>query len=161
MMTPRRGSGAMRRGGVSVGTLLKMAGYLGLDVVLSDFPVPGVSDLFDLLWQGHLMAATALQKDIETRHGVPEGDFATARKPRRKATGLGWLLVALVVGLIVAVWRSDFNELSHHGWAYAFSNASVAVADRAIGLPLLLGIGALVLVILAVLRARLQKPAAA
>lgn len=147
------------RGGASAGTLLKMAGYLGLDVVLSDFPVPGVADLFDLLWQGHLMAATALQKDIEGRHGLPEGNFTSARKPRRKATGLGWLVLALVLGLVVAVWRSDFNELSHHGWSYAFNNASLAVADRAVSLPIVLVAGAVVLVILSVLRARLQKRA--
>jgi len=149
------------RSGASAGTLLKMAGYLGLDVLLSDFPVPGVADLFDMLWQGHLLAAKALQKDIEGRHGVPEGLVSALKRPRRRATGLGWLVLLTVIGLGYAVWRSDFNELSHHGWSYALVNASLPVANQAISLPIILGAGALLMAILGVLRARLQKRAAA
>jgi hypothetical protein len=148
------------RGGASIGTVLKMAGYLGLDVLLSDFPIPGVADLFDLLWQGHLMAATALQKDIEGRHGVPEGLSSVLKRPRRRATGLGWLVLMTIVGLGYAVWKSDFNALTQHGWGYALANASLPVAGYAVGLPIILGGGALLMLVLGVLRARLQKRAA-
>lgn len=58
----------------SPGTLARMAAYLGLDSVTTligevpflDF-VPSVADV---LFRGHLMAAKALQKDIETTHWV-------------------------------------------------------------------------------------------
>ena len=58
----------------SPGTLARMAAYLGLDSVTTlvgevpflDF-VPSVADV---LFRGHLMAAKALQKDIEGTHWV-------------------------------------------------------------------------------------------
>ncbi|WP_374516434.1 DUF4112 domain-containing protein [Brevundimonas sp.] len=58
----------------SPGTLARMLAYLGLDSVTTavgevpflDF-VPSVADM---LLRGHLMAAKALQKDIETTHWV-------------------------------------------------------------------------------------------
>lgn len=58
----------------SPGTVARMVGYLGLDSVTTlvgevpflDF-VPSVADV---LFRGHLMAAKALQKDIETTHWV-------------------------------------------------------------------------------------------
>lgn len=58
----------------SPGTLARMAAYLGLDslttlvgeVPFLDF-VPSVADV---LFRGHLMAAKALQKDIEATHWV-------------------------------------------------------------------------------------------
>ena len=58
----------------SPGTLARMAAYLGLDSITTlvgevpflDF-VPSVADV---LFRGHLMAAKALQKDIETTHWV-------------------------------------------------------------------------------------------
>lgn len=58
----------------SPGTVARMAAYLGLDSVTTlvgevpflDF-IPSVADV---LFRGHLMAAKALQKDIETTHWV-------------------------------------------------------------------------------------------
>ena len=58
----------------SPGTVARMVGYLGLDSVTTlvgevpflDF-IPSVADV---LFRGHLMAAKALQKDIETTHWV-------------------------------------------------------------------------------------------
>jgi hypothetical protein len=55
--------------GASKGTLLRMAAYLGLDVVSSDVPLIGWA--VDTLFTGHAFAARALQKDIERRHGRP------------------------------------------------------------------------------------------
>ena len=52
----------------SPSTLLRMAGYLGLDAATSEVPLVG--DVVDFLFQGHLMAAKALQKDIESTHWV-------------------------------------------------------------------------------------------
>jgi hypothetical protein len=51
-------------------TLAKMLGYLAVDAATSEVPLLG--DAVDLLFPGHLLAANALQKDIEARHGVPE-----------------------------------------------------------------------------------------
>lgn len=53
-------------------TLFRMAGYLGLDsaTTLVGEAVPFVPDLADTLFQGHLMAGKALQKDIESTHWV-------------------------------------------------------------------------------------------
>ena len=50
------------------GTLLRMVGYLGVDAAASEVPLVG--DVVDFLFPGHLMAAKALQKDIETTHWV-------------------------------------------------------------------------------------------
>ncbi len=53
-------------------TLLQMVSYLGLDTATTAVGevVPFAPDLGDLLFPGHLMAAKALQKDIETTHWV-------------------------------------------------------------------------------------------
>jgi hypothetical protein len=51
----------------SVPTLTRMAGYLVLDTVTSTQPIVGWA--VDTLFPGHLLAARALQKDIEARHG--------------------------------------------------------------------------------------------
>ncbi|HEY0928007.1 DUF4112 domain-containing protein [Brevundimonas sp.] len=67
------------------GTIVRMVGYLGLDTVTTavgevpflDF-VPSVADV---LFPGHLMAAKALQKDIESTHWVE------AREADAKASG--------------------------------------------------------------------------
>ena len=59
------------RAGAGIGTILRMLTYLVVDSGASTVPVLGSA--VDFLWQGHLMAATALQKDIEDRHGAPEG----------------------------------------------------------------------------------------
>ena len=69
----------------SPGTFARMAAYLGLDSVTTligevpflDF-VPSVADV---LFRGHLMAAKALQKDIETTHWVE------AREREARASG--------------------------------------------------------------------------
>lgn len=50
------------------GTLFRMVGYLGVDAAASEVPLAG--DVVDFLFPGHLMAAKALQKDIESTHWV-------------------------------------------------------------------------------------------
>ena len=54
------------------GTLLRMATYLGLDSTATAVGevIPFAPDVVDLLFPGHLMAAKALQKDIESTHWV-------------------------------------------------------------------------------------------
>jgi hypothetical protein len=55
----------------SAATLARMLLYVGANSALTDFPVIGWA--LDTLFPGHLLAARALQKDIEVRHGRPEG----------------------------------------------------------------------------------------
>jgi len=50
-------------------TLTRMAGYMAVNSAMSDVPVVGWA--MDTLFRGQLMAANALQKDIEARHGRP------------------------------------------------------------------------------------------
>ena len=69
------------RGGASIMTLARMLTYLGVDALTSEIPVVG--DAVDFFWQGHLMAATALQKDVEDRHGAP-ADVPLKRQARKK-----------------------------------------------------------------------------
>jgi hypothetical protein len=71
------------QGGASAGTLARMAAYLAADNLSDTVPVAGW--LVDTLFPGHLMAAKALQKDIEARHGLPD-DIAVERA--RKKRGL-------------------------------------------------------------------------
>jgi hypothetical protein len=54
------------------GTLMRMLAYLGLDTATTAVGevIPFAPDVVDLLFPGHLMAARALQKDIETTHWV-------------------------------------------------------------------------------------------
>lgn len=61
------------------GTLARMVAYIGVDSATSEFPVIG--DVVDFLFPGHLMAAKALQKDIESTHWVE------AREQDAKASG--------------------------------------------------------------------------
>ena len=145
------------RGGASFSTLAKMAGFLGVDMLLSDVPVVG--DIADVLWQGHLMAATTLQKDIEARHGVPHGMDSVLHRPRRRRTGLSLLAAILLGGMIYAGWTSDFGDLFKHGMGYAISNASVPLAGNAVALWLILTVGLVLLFLLSLLRARLQRRA--
>ncbi|QQQ19440.1 DUF4112 domain-containing protein [Brevundimonas vitis] len=56
------------RANASPATLAKMAAFLGLDIVTGEVPLAG--DIVDTLFPGHLMAAKALQKDIESTHWV-------------------------------------------------------------------------------------------
>jgi hypothetical protein len=56
--------------GASTATLVRMGAYLALDSASSSIPVAGWA--VDTLFRAHRMAANALQKDVERRHGVPE-----------------------------------------------------------------------------------------
>lgn len=143
------------RAGASLSTLAKMAGFLGIDMLLS--PVPVVGDFADMLWQGHLMAATALQKDIETRHGAPDGMDSVLHRPRRRRTGLGLVALLVLIGMIAAIWRSDFTDLSYRGWRYAAVNAELEVAGASLYLWMILAGGVALLFVLSMLRARLQR----
>ncbi|MFN3558197.1 MAG: DUF4112 domain-containing protein [Caulobacteraceae bacterium] len=64
------------------GTLVQMLGYLGLDSVttaVGEVPfLDFIPSVVDVLFPGHLMAAKALQKDIESTHWV-EGREQDAR----------------------------------------------------------------------------------
>jgi hypothetical protein len=71
------------QGGASVATLARMAAYLAADNLSDTVPVLGWA--VDTLFPGHLMAAKALQKDIEARHGLPE---EVALERSRKKRGL-------------------------------------------------------------------------
>lgn len=55
------------RAGAAPRTLVRMVAYIALDSAASVPPVIGW--VVDTLFPGHLMAAKALQKDIEARHG--------------------------------------------------------------------------------------------
>lgn len=56
----------------SPATIARMLGYLGLDSATTAVGevVPFAPDVVDFFFPGHLMAAKALQKDIETTHWV-------------------------------------------------------------------------------------------
>lgn len=64
-------------------TLAQMAMWLGVDVVttLTGEVLFLPADLVDVLFPGHLLAAKALQKDIESTHWVE------ASEPQARATG--------------------------------------------------------------------------
>lgn len=70
--------------GASRGTLLRMAGYLGLDSLASGVPIIGWA--VDTVFTGHAFAARALQKDIEKRHGRPV-DVSPAKLDLDMVTG--------------------------------------------------------------------------
>ena len=57
--------------GAAPETLVRMGLYLTANTALGGVPVLGWA--MDTLFRGHAMAAGALQKDIEKRHGAPEG----------------------------------------------------------------------------------------
>ncbi|MBW8302595.1 MAG: DUF4112 domain-containing protein [Brevundimonas sp.] len=73
------------RAKASPGAIVRMVGYLGLDsatTLVGEIPfLDFVPSVVDVLFPGHLMAAKALQKDIESTHWVE----ATEREAR--ATG--------------------------------------------------------------------------
>ncbi len=56
----------------SPGTLARMVGYLGLDSATTAVGevIPFAPDVVDFFFPGHLLAAKALQKDIESTHWV-------------------------------------------------------------------------------------------
>jgi hypothetical protein len=68
------------RGGASPASLIKMAGFLVADTASSAVPVAGWA--VDTFFPGHLLAAQTLQKDIESRHGLPSEIAAQRRKKR-------------------------------------------------------------------------------
>ena len=64
------------RARASVPTLLRMTGYMIADTATD--AVPGAGSVVDMIFPGHLMAAKALQKDIESTHWI-EGTTRDAR----------------------------------------------------------------------------------
>lgn len=128
------------RSGASFGSIARMAGILGIDVLMSGVPLPVVPDIADMLWQGHLMAANSLQKDIEARHGVPPSHVERVERERlRRGRGLGWVSWVLLVALIAAFWMSDFGETLSLGWWEAFKAATVTFAGFTVALPITAG----------------------
>lgn len=69
-------------GGASFLTLARMAAYIAMDTATDAVPIAG--SVVDMIFPGHLMAAKALQKDIEARHGLPD-DVALKRTPKKRA----------------------------------------------------------------------------
>lgn len=67
----------------SLPTVARMAAYMLFDSSTSAVPVVGWA--VDTLFPGHLMAAKALQKDIEARHGAPEEVDLKRRKKTVRA----------------------------------------------------------------------------
>ncbi len=75
------------RAQASLATLSRMGLYIVLDNLPDTIPIPGISligSAIDMLFPGHLMAAKALQKDIEAKHGLPP---EVAEKRERKRWG--------------------------------------------------------------------------
>jgi hypothetical protein len=70
------------RAQASAATLLRMGAYIVFNTITSDIPLAGQA--IDSLFPGHLMAAKALQKDIEAKHGLPPEE-AERRQNKR-----GW-----------------------------------------------------------------------
>jgi hypothetical protein len=68
-------------GGASPFTLMRMLAYVAMDTATDTVPIAG--SVVDMLFPGHLMAAKALQKDIEARHGLPD-DVAMARVKKKR-----------------------------------------------------------------------------
>lgn len=143
------------RAGAGLGTLLRMLAYLIVDTATSEVPIIG--DAVDMLFPGHLLAATALQKDIEGRHGVPEGMESVLRRPRRRRTGLSLVALLLVILIGIAIWQSNFGELAHEGWIHALSNARLPLMGVSIALPLILIVGMVLLTVLSIVRRGLQR----
>ena len=144
------------RSGASFTAFAKMAGVLGIDVLMSGVPLPVLPDLVDMLWQGHLMAANSLQKDIEARHGMPPSHIERVEKERlKRGRGLGWVSWVLLAVLIATVWISDFNETLGLGWWQAFKAATVTFAGFTVALPLSAG----VIVLLMFIVNALNRPA--
>ena len=134
--------------GASFTSIAKMAGVLGIDVLMSGVPLPVVPDIADMLWQGHLMAANSLQKDIEARHGIPPSHIERVEKERlKRGRGLGWVSWVLLAVLIAAFWMSDFGETLSLGWWEAFKAATVTFAGFTVALPITAGVVVLLMFI--------------
>lgn len=72
--------------GAKGATVARMAAYLIADSAMSEVPFLGWA--MDTLFPGHLLAAGALQKDIETRHGASELPPSWARWGRAQRPAL-------------------------------------------------------------------------
>ena len=73
------------RARASAWTLTRMAGYMIVNTAMSDVPIIGWA--MDTLFRGQLMAANALQKDIEARFGPVEVIVdAASRRPMVQPT---------------------------------------------------------------------------
>ncbi|MFC3070627.1 DUF4112 domain-containing protein [Phenylobacterium soli] len=66
--------------GASGGTLIRMGLYLTANSAMTEVPVIGWA--MDTLFRGHLMAARALQRDIERRFGPVPGGARPQPSPR-------------------------------------------------------------------------------
>jgi hypothetical protein len=67
--------------GASFLTLARMLAYVAMDTATDAVPLAG--SIVDTLFPGHLMAAKALQTDIEARHGLPD-DVAILRVKKKR-----------------------------------------------------------------------------
>jgi hypothetical protein len=74
------------RARAGVWTLARMGAYVFFNTASSQVPIVGQT--FDFFFRGHLMAATALQKDITRRHGAPP-ETVTQDVRRRPLASLG------------------------------------------------------------------------
>lgn len=67
--------------GASIATVVRMLAYVLADTATDAVPFAG--SVVDMLFPGHLMAANALQKDIEARHGPP-AEIAVERSKKKR-----------------------------------------------------------------------------
>lgn len=67
------------KAGAAPWTLTRMAGYMIANSVMSEVPILGWA--VDTLFRGQLMAANALQKDIEARCGSPQTPIEGVWRP--------------------------------------------------------------------------------
>lgn len=70
------------KAGASSWTLTRMAAYLVANSAMTEVPLIGWA--MDTLFRGHLMAANALQKDIEARFGAPDPVPGGAWRPEAR-----------------------------------------------------------------------------
>ena len=75
--------GQALRARASAATVLRMAGYLTVDTATDVVPFAG--SVVDMIFPGHLMAAKALQKDIESTHWIEELGARRAGQRRARA----------------------------------------------------------------------------
>ena len=66
--------------GAAPATVVRMGVYLAADSALSEVPIVGWA--MDTFFPGHLLAARALQRDVERRHGAPPAD--PSRRSRQR-----------------------------------------------------------------------------
>jgi hypothetical protein len=71
----------------SAGTLARMGFYLLADSATSELPIIGWA--LDTLFPGHLLAAKALQRDIEARHGPVAATARSGVRPGDDARSVG------------------------------------------------------------------------